>query len=69
LGASRETLSGATAKIFVMGAGVQAVKQKLNSGFGLIEFREMYDLSADSTLLAFESDGQGYSVRVFAGVR
>jgi hypothetical protein len=52
-----------------MGAGVQAVKQKLNSGFGLIEFREMYDLSADSTLLAFESDGQGYSVRVFAGVR
>jgi len=47
-----------------MGAGVLAVKQKLTSGFGSIEFREMCDGNADSTLLAFESEGQIYSVRV-----
>ena len=38
-----------------MGAGVQAVKQKLTSGFGPIEIREIYDVNADSTLLAFEA--------------
>jgi hypothetical protein len=64
LGASWETLSGATAKISGMGAGVQAVKQKLNSGFEPIEFREMYDMNADSTSIVFESHGQSYSVRV-----
>jgi hypothetical protein len=58
LGASWETLSGATAKISGMGAGVQAVKQKLNSGFEPIEFREMYDMNADSTSIVFESHGQ-----------
>jgi len=47
-----------------MGAGVLAVKQKLTSGFGYIEFREMHDRNADSTLLAFESEGEFYSVRV-----
>jgi len=47
-----------------MGAGVQAVKQKLASDFGPIEFREMYDVNADSTLLAFDADGQSHSVRV-----
>ncbi len=47
-----------------MGAGVQAVKQKLTFGFGPIAFREIYDANADSTLLAFESDGQSYSGRV-----
>lgn len=47
-----------------MSAGVLAVKQKLTSGFGSIEFREMYDGNVDSTLLSFESEGQIYSVRV-----
>ena len=47
-----------------MGAGVQAVKQKLASDFGPIEFRERYDVNAYSTLLTFESEGQIYSVRV-----
>ena len=62
--ASCEALSGATAKISGMGAGVQAVKQKLSSGFGPIEFCEVYDVNADSTSIVFESDGQSYSVRV-----
>jgi hypothetical protein len=47
-----------------MGSGVQAVKEKLTSEFGPTEFRERDDVNADSTLLAFESEGQIYSVRV-----
>jgi hypothetical protein len=47
-----------------MGAGVDAVKRNLVSGFGSIKFREMYDHGADSTALAFDCDGQKYAVRI-----
>jgi hypothetical protein len=47
-----------------MGAGVDAVKQKLVSGFGPSEFREMYDTNTASTVLAFAFDGLQYSVRI-----
>jgi hypothetical protein len=47
-----------------MGAGLEAVKRNLVSGFGPIEFREKFDHTADATALAFESQGQKYSVRV-----
>jgi hypothetical protein len=47
-----------------MGAGVDAVKQKLVSGFGPSEFREMFDTNTASTVLAFESDGLQFSVRI-----
>ena len=47
-----------------MGAGVEAVKQKLSSEFGRVDFREAFDRNADSTTLAFDAEGQIYSVRV-----
>ena len=36
--------------VLLIGAGVQAVKQKLTSAFGSIEFREDYSVNADSTV-------------------
>jgi hypothetical protein len=47
-----------------MGAGVDAVKQKLVSGFGPCEFREIYETNTASTVLAFASDDLQYSVRI-----
>jgi hypothetical protein len=47
-----------------MGAGVLAVKQKLESAFGAVDFREMFDRNSDSTVLTFNYRGQIYSVRV-----
>ncbi len=52
-----------------MGAGVDAVKQKLVSSFGPSEFREVYDTNTAPTVLAFESDGLQYFVRIVRVVR
>jgi hypothetical protein len=47
-----------------MGAGVEAVKQELATGFGAGEIRERQDFDKDSTVLGLDVDGVKYSVRV-----
>jgi hypothetical protein len=47
-----------------MGAGVEAVKQKLAAGFSGVEIRGQYDKNTDSTVLLFEWQHFTYRVRV-----
>jgi hypothetical protein len=47
-----------------MGAGLEAVKERLVAGFRGVEIRGKYDVNTDSTVLLFEWQNATYWVRV-----
>jgi hypothetical protein len=59
-----DLLEAFQARMRDMGAGVEAVKQKLEAGFSGIEISGQYDKNTDSTALLFEWQDSTYRVRI-----